>query len=274
MSEYSKIMQALEVIKDNVDSTKKDTSKLITKTNDITNTLEEVKTGQALLNEKYEELQQEVETLRNQLKRIEHQKRSKNIVLFKVEESASEQILLTVSRVMSNAKIEVPDVCIETAYRVGKTKGGPVIIKLTAPRWKQHFFSKAANLRQLGITISNDYTLEERQERKQQWEACKQLKERGLAPTLNRNRIYVDNKQIEIADLEKLLKKPTILEAPSTPKNPQTHYKNTNSTIKKLRTKVRSESMSDTFSDKQIDQYFRTGAPSTGVSTRSSQSKQ
>lgn len=75
--------------------------------------------------------------IENKISRLFNYQRSKNIVLFKLEDcdSINTNLFQIISQLFKDIGINIPEVAIVDAFRLGKKKGNrPVLIKLIAER--------------------------------------------------------------------------------------------------------------------------------------------
>lgn len=97
---------------------------------------------------------------------IERENRSKNIVLFKLEDSIKINISLleTILDIFNKVGLVVPETAINDVFRMGKMVGNrPVLIKFVSSRWVRKVFEKIMELKNINYFISNDRSKEDRE---------------------------------------------------------------------------------------------------------------
>lgn len=133
-------------------------------------------------------------SVENNLARFEKSQRSKNIILFNLEDSDSinSNLFATIDLLFKDIGLQVPDLAIADIYRLGKNKGKrPVIIKFIAERWVKTIFSKLNELKNKNLFITNDRTFEERELRRQLFKKIQELRETGIKARIVNNKIEI-----------------------------------------------------------------------------------
>lgn len=132
--------------------------------------------------------------------------RSRNVLIFKVKErlDAEENVYTIIKDIFNQVGLEINDLCIETAYRLGKPSGcRPILVRFIASRWKSLLFKKIKEFSDLGLAISNDLTREERLERKELVFCKNKLLKEGIQDVkIRANKLLVGGESLFLKDLQ------------------------------------------------------------------------
>lgn len=113
--------------------------------------------------------EQKLTALEKELDYMRNGERENNILIFKMKDTSKENknLLHTVLTVFLQAEVNITENQIENVKRIGRNEGSrPVLVTLTAARYKQIIFAKAMNISKLGYAISNDLPKEQRESQK------------------------------------------------------------------------------------------------------------
>lgn len=165
---------------------------------------------------KIDKLNTEVRTLSVQLDRNQ---REKNIVLFNLpcNGTSTQDLVAAVRRAFEMVSISLPDWAIDNVFCLrGSGAKRPVLVKLTTAIWVRQIFSKAADLRKLGIRVDNDLSPGEREAKKALLTARWKLKTAGINAVIRKNSLLLDGRRIDPADVESILQRAKIPAPPAT----------------------------------------------------------
>lgn len=96
-------------------------------------------------------LKRRVETLETKLDLQEQRERQNNIVVVGVPKQPEQDTKGTIRKVMESMRLQVREVDIEAAYRVGKREDGPILLKLKNGEIKQTIFERIRQIK--GIKV-------------------------------------------------------------------------------------------------------------------------
>lgn len=167
--------------------------------------IEEVKKEQQDFSSKHEDMCATVNVLERRIALLEKNSRARNLLIFNLDdvEEINRDLYLSIARIFEKIKVEIPDQAIESIFRLGKVVGRrPVLVRFASPRWKSLLFIKVKELNELGLTIANDLTEDERKERKSLLMYLFSLKKQGHEAKLKGNAIIIKNKAYSLKDLQ------------------------------------------------------------------------
>lgn len=167
---------------------------------------------------KIDTLNSEVRTLTVQMNRAQ---REKNVIFFNLAGNATsgQDLVAAVREVLGKVDIILPDCAVDDMFCLrGSGAKRPVLAKFTTSILVRQIFSKAANLRKLGIRIDNDMTPAERDAKKTLLAARWKLKSAGINAYMRKNALFLDGRKIEPADVDSILSRAKT-PAPPAPSN-------------------------------------------------------
>ena len=143
-----------------------------------------------------DELWQENEYLREKLRDIEDRSRRYNLRIDGLQEVENETWEQTekILKGMIQEKLEIQDVNIERAHRVGSTSNTSprtVVAKFSSFKGKQLVLSAAKKLKGQNIYINEDFSKETMDIRKEKWKSVKSLRSQGKYAILVYDKIVV-----------------------------------------------------------------------------------
>ena len=143
-----------------------------------------------------DELWQENEYLREKLRDIEDRSRRDNLRIDGLQEVENETWEQTekILKSMIQEKLEIEDVNIERAHRVGNTSNTSprtVVAKFSSFKGKQLVLSAAKKLKGQNIYINEDFSKETMDIRKEKWKSVKSLRSQGKYAILVYDKIVV-----------------------------------------------------------------------------------
>lgn len=191
-----------------------------------------------------------------------YQQRLKNIVLFKLEDTAAinNNLFAAVLNIFAQVGLEIPDLSIDDIFRLGKVPGNrPVLIKFTASRWVRDVFTKINEIKKLNYIVANDRSKEEREMRRQLLSKIFKLRDAGQDVSLRGNKIFLNGSTIITKEkLDSMLTTAMVLISPDTPRASQPSTYSTKTKTKK-RGRSTKESLLDhgkSQSSKKLENYF------------------
>ena len=145
---------------------------------------------------KIDELWQENEYLREKLRDIEDRSRRDNLRIDGLQEVENETWEQTekILKGMIQEKLEIQDINIERAHRVGSTSNTSprtVVAKFSSFKGKQLVLSAAKKLKGQNIYINEDFSKETMDIRKEKWKSVKSLRSQGKYAILVYDKIVV-----------------------------------------------------------------------------------
>ncbi|CAB0035832.1 unnamed protein product [Trichogramma brassicae] len=153
-------------------------------------------------------LQDEVDTLKNELNNIQAKEKKNNIIVFNAEDTKqfNNQIKEKTLELLTTCEVNIKDSDIVNISRLGKSQNKrPLRIELTDSKFKKELFSKSDNFRKRGIYLSNDLTIMQQKDRKKLVEAKKELQSLNISAKIRNERVIVDEKEYSLAQSLSLL---------------------------------------------------------------------
>lgn len=146
---------------------------------DIKNELDEVKADFMIYRNKVEELEEENRELKKTIAQIDRKTRRNNLILhgIRADERELEEVAVQTFRECLEVDIlgdHITDIC-----RLGRSESSPILVEIKNNKLRRNIFRNAGKLKNTGISISPDYTVEERRNRKLLVEQMKRARERG-----------------------------------------------------------------------------------------------
>ena len=148
--------------------------------------------------------------MEDKLRAFNDYEKSKNVILFNVkeEEDVNKSLFSNIKELIDKAEVEIPDTCIVDIFRLGRIEVNnvrPVIIKLIAPRWKQNFFKKEENFKNMENAVSSDISKEKRELKNKLLKARYKLRQDGKEPMLRNYKLYLDNRCLTPKEISVIL---------------------------------------------------------------------
>lgn len=178
---------------------------LTTSHNEMSKKLDSIAEHNGTLEEKIAGNENSIRELRSDLSKIG---REKNLIIYNIEDKAeyNTDVTQTVRRIFEQVKLDIPDVALDDAFRLGKVKGSrPILVKFISARWVHLVFEKVEELKQFKITISNDLTREERDEKRKLLQLRYNLRKAGHKADIKRNQLLLNGSPITLAAATLLL---------------------------------------------------------------------
>ena len=152
------------------------------------------------------EANKEINTLKNEVNRLKNIARSKNIVIFGLEDSKNinDNLKSEINKILEYVHVSMEQV--DFYNRIGKKEGNrPVILSLTSREIKSKFFDNFEVLRSKGLSIANDMTKEERENYKKLKAIKIELFNYGIQNKIAKGKIIINNNEYEIEEALKFL---------------------------------------------------------------------
>lgn len=134
--------------------------------------------------------------------------RAKNLILFNLEDTVqiNKNLVTVLFEIFKNVGLDIPELALDDAFRLGKFQGKrPVIVKFISSRWVRLAFGKAKQFKLMDLTIANDRTKEEREERKELLGKIRNLKLVGKNVYLKGKRIFLNDKPMDSEEINNVL---------------------------------------------------------------------
>lgn len=158
-----------------------------------------------ILNGKYEEVKNENDFIKKEnsvLKNLEFEERKRSMKIFGLERGTwetREDLFYKVCEFLSNfTEMNINEVHIVNAYRVGKGKAGPIKISFVSVIIKERVMSRARNLKGTNYRIEHDYDAQTRLRRKQLLPFLISARKRGEYAILINDKIKIENRILEL----------------------------------------------------------------------------
>lgn len=188
-----------------------DLNTLIDKSDTLQNDITVIKDHQQRQESKIKYIETSIGKSNQRLARIEKTEREKNIILFKLNETENinTNLFACILEILEETGVKIPEVCIVDVFRLGKFIEGrkrPVLIKLTAPRFKKLFFEKNEEFQKCNLVVASDLSPEERMEAKKLLKVRYILRNKGQDTVLrNNNKLLRNNEVISNDEINAIL---------------------------------------------------------------------
>lgn len=139
------------------------------------------------------------------VQQMDKMRREKNVIIFNLPEvdENNRDLVATIRGLFAHVQLTLPDWAIEDARRVGKPgTTRPVLVKVCSTSWVHKLFTKAADLRKMKMPIENDMSATDRIAKKNLYASYKSLKSSGANVTFKRNRLFLDGRPVQPAEIE------------------------------------------------------------------------
>lgn len=174
---------------------------------EIKKELLEYKSKCSSLEGKCENLEKEVGLLKNKLKYLEVKERFKNIIIYNVDDNENNNLNLreTIIKIFKQVEICNPAESFERITRLGRIVGSrPILISFNFSSHVREVFTHVNALRSMNISVSNDYTPEQREIRKELKNFQKKLIEEGKSSKIRGVGLLIENKYYTLQTLQKM----------------------------------------------------------------------
>lgn len=141
------------------------------------------------------------------LESFQDRERSKNIILYGIEEKVEPYNAQygSLYAALQRAEMSIPDTVIVDFYRLckkNKSEGPyPLLIKLIAARWKYNFFETATNFKDRGIKLANDLPKEKRILESKLLKARYILRKQGKNAVIKGLKLFSNKKLISLNEI-------------------------------------------------------------------------
>ena len=179
-------------------------------------------------------LEAQVEALSQQVKFLLHQNKIANLIVFKFPDTKNnnKDLRVSVLDLLQKINAEIKDSDIQSISRLGKTRGKrPILVRFTSQKLKSSLFKNLDKVKELGISISDDLSPEERQQRSKLLAFFPRLKKIGLNPKIRGEKILLDDGNLFSAEEIKVrLAFTTDVDATTPSREPERETKSTTQT--------------------------------------------
>lgn len=146
---------------------------------------------------KIQSLEEENQLLRNQVNQLDRKSRQKNLIFYGLSCRVDEVEQRVKKTLEENLQVEVAQHAISDIHKLGKDQKSPILLELNSRIVRLNILHKASKLKGTGISISPDYTLEEREQRRILVRRMKESIEEGNNARIRGNKLVIDNKQLQ-----------------------------------------------------------------------------
>lgn len=198
---------------------------------------------------------------------FEKQQKSKNIILFKLEdtETINKNLFATISNIFTQDGLSIPDLAIDDIFRLGRYSGNRlVLIRFIATRWIRDVFTKINEFKKLSYIVINERPKEERELHRQLLSKVFRLKDAGHEVYMKGSRVFLNGFELSQVKLDLLLTNFGTVEAPTTQSADLTPKRRGDNTIRKRGHSSRALSLErkKLKTTTLLDNYFSPGASS------------
>ncbi|KAJ4435109.1 hypothetical protein ANN_23684 [Periplaneta americana] len=183
--------------------TREDRQKASVLLNKVSNDLDTLVNRYNEVENKLKEVIQEQVVLKAIVKRWEIESRRNNIVFYGVEEEnyekGSDTCFVVLDLLTKFFRLNLDVSAINNAYRVGRGKNRPIVVKLNSYFIKEHIMANTNQLKGSKIYIENDFSKEIREKRKKLVPLLKEARFKGFKASLVNDKIKING---NIVDLE------------------------------------------------------------------------
>ncbi|XP_051171924.1 uncharacterized protein LOC127288489 [Leptopilina boulardi] len=175
MATNEDLMKLLLEIKVDVSASKESISSVVSEISSLKSdnkrlfsNLEDCKDDYKKLRIENQQLQKRLVQAEQSIQYLQKKDREKNLIMFGVEESENEDLLVKVLSVFSSTEINIEKEDIHSIKRLGFNRGTrPLMIQFNALQPKILIFINVVKLRNLNLSVTNDLSKEQRMERKE-----------------------------------------------------------------------------------------------------------
>ena len=168
----------------------------------------------ATLIEKIENNNKEIQELKKRCVYLERKNRKNNVLIFGTQKIPKVDLFkTTVDLIYDLLGIRIKEEEINNIYTVGKSQNPPIVLEFVSFLKKNSLFhdkEKLKNLKQHGITITNDLCFEDREEQKTLRNHLKEARAQNYEATIKNYKLYINNEPYTVEDLKKIEKQTDI----------------------------------------------------------------
>lgn len=151
---------------------------------------------------KTENITTEVNSLSKKYNNLEKTNRQNNIIIYNANFQTGDLTDFTVNLINYYLGLRISSDSVNNIYLLGKKQENPpILVKFISNLTKRKIFNSCSKLKGSDITISEDLSQEEREERKTLVQYLKEAKAVNLKSHIKGSRLYVNSKAYTIDDL-------------------------------------------------------------------------
>lgn len=158
-------------------------------------------------------LEEENQVLRNRVNQLDRRSRQNNLIIHGLRgvDGMEENVKKTLEE---SLEVQIHQFAVSDIHRLGKDRKGPILLELNSSIVKQNILQKVSKLKGTAISISPDYTLEEREQRRILVKRMKESIEERNSARIEGNKLIINNKQYTLQQIIEENKKRTDVERP------------------------------------------------------------
>lgn len=201
-----------------LNSIQEDTKSLRSTSEQVQKDINCMKIWQSTHSNKVKAVEKDMVEVQHTLSDQSKSERAKNLLLFNVQdnEDTNGDLLATVSYIFEKAGVNIPEISIATAYRLGQYTTGkdrPILIKFLAPRWKKPIFEKIMEFKKMKINIANDIPIEDRSTIKDLLKVRYILKQEGKISYIKDTTLLYNNHPLSRDEIDNILRNSDVIPA-------------------------------------------------------------
>lgn len=143
--------------------------------------------------------------LQTKYKILEKSLKRNNVLIFGVKYDNKQNSLaeFVIQKINQWLELDLTLECLNNVYPIGKTESNrPILIQFQSYLTKTRVLKECRKLKGTGISITEDLTKEDREIQKKLIKHKKQAQSKGYKTYIRRNKLYVNNEEYTIEDLE------------------------------------------------------------------------
>lgn len=172
------------------------------------------------LKQKVSSLEIENKILKNKTEILDRNSRKNNIIIFGLKDSEGNTANKISKKIGELLGVDVKETDINNFYRLDKSAKPPIKVEFLSYLKKTEILKKCKKLKDTGIAISNDLTIEQRSEQKILRSFLKRTRQDPTDQSfIKGNKLYINNRAYTVEDLQEIeySEKRNVNSAPATP---------------------------------------------------------
>ena len=138
-----------------------------------------------------------------------NKERALNVVLFKLEdnEEINANLKEKIEGLFKAVNVVIPEQGIKEVKRLGAKEGSrPVLITLENIKLKEEIFNKSKEIAEKGLSVNNDYSVLQREDRNKLFNLKKRLLGHDVYAKVRGQKLVIDGQEYDLHDATKLLR--------------------------------------------------------------------
>lgn len=172
---------------------------------------------------------------------LERKLRKNNIIIFGLDPQKETLIADTINTLNRLLNLNISKSDINNIYIVGTSEKPPVIVEFLSFLTKTDIFKNITKLRGTGVSITNDLSVEDRNEQKVLYSHLKLAREQKLQARISGNKLIIDNNPYTVEQLQHL---ENLSETESADPTSETEVDNPGQSLKKQQGAIQSNNSS------------------------------